>query len=158
LYWMQRAQRGFDNAALNLAIDVVNTLKLPVLAAFGLPTDDPGAQRRHYRFLLDGLLDAAQDLRRRGVPLVLRRGRPDLVVTALAEEIGAGLVVGDENPRRIGKQWREQAAGQLRVPFYLVDTDVVVPSAHFPKEESGARTLRPKIHRLWEQYLKPITN
>ncbi len=34
LYWMQRAQRGVDNPALNLAIAVGNTLALPVLTVF----------------------------------------------------------------------------------------------------------------------------
>src|SRR5690242_15622033 len=70
--WMQHAQRGRDNHALNLAIDTANALKLPVLAAFGLTADYPGAQRRHYRFLVDGLPDARDDLAARGVPLVVR--------------------------------------------------------------------------------------
>ena len=158
LYWMQRSQRGLDNPALNLAIDVGNVVGVPVLAVFGLTADYPGAQRRHYRFLLDGLLDVARDLERRGVPLVLRLGRPDEVVVALAEEVRAGLVIGDENPVRIGTEWRTGVANHLRVPFYLVDADVVVPTSHFPAEEYAARTLRPKIHRLWEAYLEPIPN
>ncbi len=77
LYWMQRAQRGVDNGALNLAIAAGNALDLPVLAAFGLTAGYPGAQRRHYRFLLDGLVDAAHDLERRGVRFVVRLGEPD---------------------------------------------------------------------------------
>src|SRR5262245_10738167 len=42
LHWMQRAQRGVDNGALNLAIAVGNTLGLPVLSAFALTADYPG--------------------------------------------------------------------------------------------------------------------
>ena len=68
------------------------------------------------------------------------------------------MVVGDENPVRIGQQWRERAVNRLRVPFYLVDADVVVPSSHFPAEEFAARTLRPKIQRLLPDYLRPIPN
>jgi deoxyribodipyrimidine photo-lyase len=155
LYWMQRAQRGLDNGALNLAIAVGNALKLPVLASFALTADYPGAQRRHYRFLLEGLADAALDLERRGVPTVVRVGPPDRVIPAIAEECHAAMVVGDENPVRVGRQWRERAAERLRVPFYLVDADVVVPSSHFPSEEYAARTLRPRIHRLLPEYLRP---
>ncbi len=158
IYWMQRSQRGVNNPALNLAIAVGNALGVPVLTVFGLTADYPGAQRRHYRFLLDGLLDAAHDLERRGVPLVVRLGQPDEVVAALAEEVGAGVVIGDENPVRVGTHWRTRVANQLRVPFYLVDGDVVVPTSHFPAEEYAARTLRPKIQRLWEDYLEPIPN
>ena len=105
---------------------------------------------------MEGLVDAAADLAARGVPLVVRLGRPDEVVPALAAEVGASLVVGDENPVRIGQQWREQVARRLEVPFHLVDADVVVPTSLFPKEEFAARTLRPKIHRVWDEYLKPL--
>jgi deoxyribodipyrimidine photo-lyase len=77
---MQRTQRGVDNSALNLAIEIGSALGLTVLAAFGLTADYPDAQRRHYRFLLDGLGDAARNLERPGIPLVVRRGRPDDIV------------------------------------------------------------------------------
>lgn len=36
LYWMQRSQRGHENAALNAAIDLGNTLDLPVVVVFVL--------------------------------------------------------------------------------------------------------------------------
>jgi deoxyribodipyrimidine photo-lyase len=153
---MQHAQRGVDNSALNLAILVANELKLPVLAIFGLTADYPGAQRRHYRFLVEGLVDAAEDLEKRGVPLVVRLGRPDEVVLVIASEVQPALVVGDENPVRIGRFWRARLAERLQMPFYLVDADVVVPTSLFPTEEYAARTIRPKIQRVWHEYLKPF--
>jgi deoxyribodipyrimidine photo-lyase len=156
LYWMQRAQRGVDNPALDLAIAAGNLLERPVLAVFGLTADYPKAQRRHYRFLIDGLHDAKRDLGDRGVELVVRLGRPDQVVAAVAHEAQAALVVGDENPVRVGRIWRENLAERLSVPFYLVDADVVVPTSLFPREEYAARTIRPKIHRVWDEYLKPL--
>ena len=52
---MQRSQRGVDNPALNLAIDAANVLGLPVLVVFGLTADYPGAEKRHYQFLIEGL-------------------------------------------------------------------------------------------------------
>ncbi|MFO0891820.1 MAG: deoxyribodipyrimidine photo-lyase [Isosphaeraceae bacterium] len=156
LYWMQRAQRGLDNPALNFAIAMGNAAGLPVIAAFSLTADYPGAQRRHYRFLVEGLVDAEADLAARGVPLVIRLGRPGEQVPALAAELNAAFVVGDENPVRVGRLWREDMARALRVPFHLVDADVVVPTSLFPKEEFAARTIRPKIQRVWEEYLKPL--
>ncbi|WP_165247494.1 deoxyribodipyrimidine photo-lyase [Paludisphaera soli] len=156
VYWMQRAQRGVDNPALNMAIAVANAVGKPVIAVFGLTADYPGAQRRHYRFLVEGLVDAAEDLERRGVPLVVRLGAADEVVPAFAEEVDAAFVVGDENPVRVGRRWREAVAESLKVPFHLVDADVVVPTSLFPKEEYAARTLRPKITRVRDEFLKPI--
>lgn len=158
LYWMQRAQRGRDNAALNLAIALANALSKPVAAVFGLTAAYPLAQRRHYRFLLEGLVDAQRELSARGVPLVLRIGSPDEVVLAMAAELRPAMLVGDMNPVRVGRRWRERVARELPVPFRVVDADVVVPTSHFPKQEYAARTLRPKIHRLLHDYLKPIPN
>jgi deoxyribodipyrimidine photo-lyase len=155
---MQRAQRGIDNPALNLAIDAGNALRLPVLTVFALTADYPSAQRRHYRFLVEGLVDAAGDLKQRGIGFVVRLGSPEVVVPAIAAELRPALVVGDENPVRIGALWRRRVAEQLRIPFYLVDSDVVVPTSLFPGEEYAARTLRPKIHRVWDQYLRPVRN
>lgn len=158
LLWVQRAQRGVDNPALNLAIETGNALGKPVLAVFGLTADYPGAQRRHYRFLTEGLVDLRRDLEARGVPLAVRLGNPAEVALAMARECRAAAVIGDENPVRVGMAWRETVRRRLEVPFRLVDADVVVPSSLFPKEEYAARTLRPKIGRVLGDYLKPIPN
>jgi deoxyribodipyrimidine photo-lyase len=155
---MQRSQRGRDNPALNLAIALGNTLRKPVLAAFGLTASYPGANRRHYRFLVEALPDIAAELHERGVPLVVRLGEPSEVVLALCGHLRPSALIGDENPLRIGRAWRDRVAEGLAAPFRCVDGDVVVPTSHFPKEEYAARTIRPKIHRLWHDYLKPLPN
>jgi deoxyribodipyrimidine photo-lyase len=156
VHWMQRAQRGHENAALNLAIALGNALRKPILSVFGLTPSYPQAQRRHYRFLLEGLVDARQALAARGVPLVVRLGSPSEVVCAVAREVRAAIVVGDENPLRIGEQWRREVAERLSVPLRLVDADVVVPTSLFPKQEYAARTIRPKIHRVLNEFLRPL--
>ncbi len=156
VYWMQRAQRGRENAALNLAIALGNALKKPVIAVFGLTADYPGAERRHYRFLLQGLVETKETLASRGVPLVVRLGNPGEVAVGVAREVMAAIVVGDENPVRVGQAWRRRVTEGLTVPLHLVDADVVVPTSLFPKQEYAARTIRPKIHKVLEEYLRPL--
>ena len=158
LYWMQRAQRGRDNPALNLAIDVANAMGKPVVAAFALTPDYPGAQKRHYKFLVEGLPEVRDALAARNVAFLVRIGDPAEIIARLANELRPVLVVGDENPLRIGRVWRAQVAEALTVPLVLVDADVVVPSILFPKEEFAARTIRPKILRVRDEYLRPIPN
>ncbi len=158
LYWMQRSQRGRDNPALNLAIALGNALGLPVAVVFGLTAAYPHAQRRHYRFLLEGLVDAAAELQKRGVRFLLDLGAPDEVVLRWSLKLRPAMVIGDENPVRPGTLWRARVARELRCPLRFVDGDVVVPTSHFPKEEYAARTIRPKIHRLLDTYLKPLPN
>jgi len=158
VYWMQRAQRGDDNPALEHAVAIGNALKLPVVAVFGLTEHYPGAETRHYQFLIEGLVDARDALGAKGIPLVVRIGQPNEVASGLIREVRPALVVGDENPVRVAQGWRDQLAGEIQVPLRLVDADVVVPSALFPKEEYAARTLRLKMHRIWEPFFEPLKN
>lgn len=154
VYWMQRAQRGRDNPALNVAVRAANLLRLPVAAFFAPHPGYPGANRRHFAFLAQGVPSMAADLQRRGVLFVLRP-HPDGDLLRFCDEVRPALVVGDENPLRGPEGWRQAAARKLRIPFWTVDADVVVPSSHFPKEEYAARTLRPKLQGLLEAYLTP---
>ena len=155
VYWMQRSQRGRENAALNLAIDAANALRLPLAVHFGLHPHYPRANERHYAFLLDGLPEIAQTVEGRGAAFVFRP-YPDHSLLRFCEEVAPALVVGDENPLREPESWREHAARRLRAPFWTVDSDVIVPSCHFDREEYAARTLRPKIGKLLRRYLKPL--
>jgi len=60
LYWMQRAQRGYENAALNAAIDLGNALDLPIVVVFVL-TEFEAANLRHYTFMLEGIAVVRRD-------------------------------------------------------------------------------------------------
>ena len=158
VYWMQRAQRGKDNHALEHAVRLANELRKPLLVAFALTANYPGAQRRHYRFLVDGLPEVARQLAARRVGFVIRLGRPDTVIPAIVREVRPAIVVGDENPLRVPREWRERVASEIDVPFHLVDADVVVPSGLFTKDEWSARTLRIKLHKVWDRFFEPIEN
>ena len=152
VYWMQRAQRGVDNPALDVAIAAGNALGLPVVAFLGVVPWYPNANLRHYRFLVEGIADIARDLERRRVGFVLR-AYPDHRLVRLCAEVGAALVVGDENPLREPERWRRRAAELLDVPLLTVDADVVVPVRLLGKEQWAARTIRPRIHKLLPDFL-----
>ena len=155
---MQRSQRGRNNLALDRAIEWANFLKLPVLVVFGLTANYPSAQRRHFRFLVEGLPEIHAQLSSRKVSLIVRLGNPDEVVLKAVAEFEPAIVIGDENPVRVGQDWRRKVEEGLRVPLEFVDSDVVVPSSLFPKEEYAARTIRPKIHKVVEGFLQASTN
>jgi len=156
LYWMQQSARAEHNPALEYAVQRANAAKLPLLVGFGLMDDYPGANVRHYRFLLEGLRDTAQALARRKIPFVVQRGSPEAVALKLARR--AALVVCDRGYLRHQKQWRQTLAAEARCPVFQVEGDVVVPvDAVSGKAEYAARTLRPKIHRLWNAYLTPLS-
>ena len=49
-------------------------------------------------------------------------------------------------------------AREINVPFWTVDADVIVPTRLLGKEHYAARTIRPKIHALLPEFLRPVTN
>jgi deoxyribodipyrimidine photo-lyase len=152
LYWMQQSQRASFNPALEYAIQRANEAKLPLLVGFGLMDGYPEANVRHYRFMLEGLQETQRTLARRGIPFVVQRGNPADVALKLARH--AALVVCDRGYLRHQKQWRETVATKAACPVIQVECDVVVPvQAASNKAEFAARTLRPKLHRLWNAYL-----
>jgi deoxyribodipyrimidine photo-lyase len=153
VYWMQRAQRGVDNPALDLAIELGNLLGKPVVAFFGINPFVSSANWRHYQFLVDGISDIDTALTARRVALVLR-AFPDYKLLPYLEKVRPALVVGDENPLRQLSGWREKVAEHVRVPLWTVDADVVVPSALIEGEQYAARTIRPRIHKHLDTFLE----
>ena len=152
LYWMQQSQRAAFNPALECAIEAANRRGLPVVVGFGLTYAYPDANRRHYAFMLQGLQELEQSLHGRGIGFVIRRGNPADVALDLAAR--AALLVCDRGYLRHQKRWRAAVARAAPCQVLQVEGDVVVPVEEAStRREVGARTLRPKLHRLWETYL-----
>src|SRR5262245_21455679 len=152
---MQQSQRASFNPALEHAIEVANCDGLPVLVAFGLMDDYPDANLRHYRFMLEGLRDVAATLVERRIKFVVRRGAPDRVTAALAED--AALVICDRGYLRHQKGWRAEVARRAPCAVVEVEGGVVVPlRGASGRAEAAARTLRPKLQPVWDQYLRPL--
>ena len=157
VYWMQRAQRGVDNHALDIAIEAANLMQKPVVVFLAPVPFYPRANLRHYRFLADGIPDIASALDRRNVGFVLRRF-PEHSICRFCHEAKAALVVGDENPMREPESWRRKATRELRVPLWTVDADVIVPSKLLEKAQYAARTIRPRLQRWLPEFLVPFSN
>jgi deoxyribodipyrimidine photo-lyase len=157
VYWMQRAQRGVDNHAVNLAVEIANHLGLPLVVYFAGIANFPHANLRHYAFLQQGLPDIAEDLARRNIGFVFRRA-PNESHERLLADVGAAMVIGDENPMREPESWRRRLAAKIAIPFWTVDTDVVVPSKLIEKAQFGAYTIRPRLYKLLPEYLVAYEN
>ena len=151
VYWMQRALRIFDNPALDVAIEAANILGLPVVVYFGVIPNYPNANLRHYHFLQQGLRDAQEDAAERGIGFVVRRA-PETLESFL-EEVQAALLIGDENPCREPERWRRVLAKRLKIPFWTVDADVVVPSRVFNRSFTLLHHFRPHLKAALPKFL-----
>jgi len=157
VYWMQRAHRALDNPALEVAVQAANALKKPCVVFLAPVPFYMNANLRHYHFLNQGIPAIASRLKERGIGFVLRR-YPYHHLLKFCEEVRPALVVGDENPLHEPERWRELVAKQLRIPFWTVDADVIVPSRMLEKEQYAAYTARPVINRLLPEFLKQVGN
>jgi len=158
LYWMQKSQRASDNPALSAAVAAANALELPLLVLF-IRTNYPGATLGHYRFMLDGLLETAQELRSRGAAFRIEEGHPPAIVAKWAAE--AAIVFCDAGRLRIEREWRAELARKLALaaeprPLYEVESEAVVPPRIASvKDEWSAATFRKKITEAIPHYLEP---
>ena len=157
VYWMQRAQRGIDNLALDVAVEAANHLGKAMVVFFAPLPFYPHANLRHYRFLNEGIPDIAAALSKRNLGFVLRR-HPNHSLVKFCDEVKAALVVGDENPMREPEGWRQSATKKLRVPLWTVDADVIVPSKLLEKPQYAAHIIRPRLQAQLKTYLVPSKN
>ena len=152
LYWMQAAQRIDYNHALEFAIGLANEKKLPVVVCFGLTDDYPGANFRHYYFMLEGLSVLPEAMAKRGVQMVVRKGRPERVAVDMAKDAAALIV--DDGYLSHQRKWRSQVAKQAGCGVFEVCTNLIVPvETASAKQEFAARTFRPRIHRQLDKFL-----
>jgi len=152
VYWMQRAMRIVHNPALDVTIEAGNLLGLPVVVYFSVIPNYPNANLRHYHFLAQGLRDVAEDAQERGVGFVVRR-HPHNSLEAFLDEVEAALLIGDENPCREPERWRRVLARRLKLPFWTVDADVVVPSQVFDRSFVLLHHFRPRLKAELPKYL-----
>jgi len=160
LYWMRRAQRAFDNPALETAIAAANELKIPVVVFFCLRRSLPHFSLRHLTFMLAGLSDTAMRLHQRGIGFVLRiaQGRARDELGRVCDDLDPAIVVSDENPLGGLDGWKRLLPPGFSRSFVTVDADVIVPSALLGKEQYAARTIRPRLHAQLDRFLQPVVN
>jgi deoxyribodipyrimidine photo-lyase len=149
---MQRSQRAVDNPALNAAVNAANALRKPVVVFFAPVPFYLHANLRHYRFLNEAIPDITAALAERNIGFVLRR-YPDHSLLKFCDEVKPALVVGDENPLREPESWRQRAAKRLRIPFWTVDADVIVPSKLLLKAQYSAHIMRPRLQAHLKTFL-----
>jgi deoxyribodipyrimidine photo-lyase len=155
LYWMSRDQRVNDNWALLFAQKLALDSKSPLAVVFFLVPQFLGATIRQYRFMLKGLEEIEQDLKKKNIPFFLLKGTPGKEIGLFLSKINASALITDFSPLRIKKAWNDEAAKRIDISFYEVDAHNIVPCwTASPKQEYAAYTFRPKIHRLLPTFLE----
>ncbi|MFZ9782497.1 MAG: deoxyribodipyrimidine photo-lyase, partial [Bacilli bacterium] len=161
VYWMNRDMRLFDNWALIYAQMQAVETQQPLVVVFSLfdhfesaknTPEDPMFTRMKM-----GLKLVREEAKAKRISFYVLHGPTVQRLTHFCQEINAGLFVTDFSPLREMRQLRDQLAKSLSIPMEEVDAHNIVPVyVASDKQEWGAYTLRPKIHRLLPSYLEPF--
>ncbi|WXH33948.1 hypothetical protein WA016_07958 [Myxococcus stipitatus] len=155
LYWCMVNHRAEENHALDTAMALGNHLGLPVVVYHALRPDYPYASDRLHAWALEGMADLTQALASRGIAYWLELPRHPREHVPRIAELGrrAAAVVSDFFPTYIIPGHLRGAARTLEVPLFAVDASCVVPMQRIATLQAGAYTLRPKLQKLWPEYL-----
>ena len=156
-YWMSRDQRVDENWALLWAQQEALIHQRGLAVVFCLVPDYPGASLRHYLFLLKGLAELQRKLSELNIAFHLLEGSPATILPQFLKHHDGHVLVGDFDPLRIKKLWRQQVKAAVSMPYYEVDSHNIIPAwITSDKKEYAAYTIRPKINRLLDEYLTVI--
>lgn len=158
LYWMQMYKRFDNNHALIWAMRKANELSLPLVVYEGLKYYYPWASDRFHTFILEGVEEKRAAFEKLGIRYVFYLQKdadsPNNTVALLARD--AAMIVTDDYPCFIIPEHNRRVAQRAEIPVFAVDSNGIIPMSKFEKEEYAAYTIRPKINRLLDHYLKPL--
>ncbi len=151
---MSRDQRVKDNHALLAAQKHALAKKLPLAVVFCLYEKAGYRAREHYEFMLAGLKEVEAELAILNIPLMMVIGNPKEKLSAVLHHTAPDAVYFDFNPLRGPCKLQQAVADEASCKVFVVDTHNVVPAwVASPKQEVGAYTMRPKLHKLLSTYL-----
>lgn len=154
IYLMSRDQRAADNHALITAQLKALEYKLPLIVVFNLNKNIKYRNLRHYEFMLSGLNQIEEALRLKNIPLIMTKDSQTDNLYHLLNHLRPLAVYFDFSPLRGLRKIQSKVAFDANYPVFVVDTHNIVPVWETsPKQEYSARTIRPKIHLLLNDYL-----
>lgn len=159
VYWMNREMRLHDNWAYIYAQEKAREHNTYVIVVYNLVTNFLGGGLRQLQFKTEGLSSVSKTAEKYNIPFYLvsdinGKDTPKLLLDFL-EQVDAGMLVTDFSPLRISRGWVEILRKKVSVPMYGVDAHNIVPCwLASTKQEFGAYTFRPKIHKLLPIFLE----
>jgi deoxyribodipyrimidine photo-lyase len=161
VYWMNRDMRINDNWALLYAQQLADQYHQPLVIVFSLfrsfeTAKNTPEDKMFYR-LKQGLRKVKEDAKTYNLPFLMLEGDTVATLSQFLESIKAGTCVTDFSPLKAMRRLREELAYATKIPLIEVDAHNIVPVwVASDKQEWGAYTLRPKIHRILPTYLIPF--
>ena len=102
---MQRDRRSSDNWALIYAQSVALEKKVPLIVLYSLNGNFPDSNIRQYGFMLKGLRETIESLRKKDIPVYVVRGDAVQSVLKFINQEEAGLIEHQQYQDRFQSQF-----------------------------------------------------
>jgi deoxyribodipyrimidine photo-lyase len=154
LYKMSRDQRVNDNRSLLYTMEFAKEHNANFAVIFIYQDSFLNACDDIFEFMLSGLSDTANNLKKLNIPFYVFKGEPFEVISSIMSKNNIGMLVTDFDPLKIKIGWNNSIIERIKIPFIEVDAHNIVPAfLASQKQEFGAYTLRPKLQLLLPEYL-----
>ncbi|MGO2117356.1 MAG: deoxyribodipyrimidine photo-lyase [Fusobacterium sp.] len=151
VYWMQEAQRTKYNYALEYSIGIANKYNVPVYVFFNYISNYPEAQKRHFDFMLQGLLDVKENLLKRNIQFIMLDGNIEENLNEICKK--ARYLVWDKSYLKFQRNQRDKLKKIINCNIIEIEGSVLIPVEKVSvKEEYSARTLRLKYNKLLSDF------
>ncbi|REL33289.1 hypothetical protein DYD21_10935 [Rhodohalobacter sp. SW132] len=157
LYWMQINRRFHYNFALEYAVGWANKLNKPLLILEAFSCDYPWATDRSHTFMMQGMKEHLNYAREQDLNYVsfveAEPGQYDNLLRKLSSK--ASVLVTDEYPVFIMRKRNETYPDELKIPYYTVDSNGLIPLGLTDKDPYSAYFFR-KI--MQKNFIEAYTN
>ncbi|MFC7333494.1 cryptochrome/photolyase family protein [Rhodocista pekingensis] len=153
LVWFRQDLRLGDNPALS---DAARSGR-PVVPVFVLDDDTPGDWRpggASRWWLHHSLASLGRSLAAAGSPLVLRRGRADIVIGSLLRETGAGTVLWN----RCYEPWAMERDGQMKADLRAAGVEARSFNGSLLREPMTVRTAAGEPYRVFTPFWRAVSS
>jgi deoxyribodipyrimidine photo-lyase len=154
VYWMSRDQRVEDNWALLEAQKRAMQYKGSVIVVFCLQKSFKNANQAQFKFMLEGLRQVEESLRKLNISFHVLYGQPSEVFSGFLAQHNVSQVVTDFSPLRESRKWKGKLAKSIKIPLVEVDAHNIIPCWEASeKKEYAAWTFRKKVNKKLGNYL-----
>lgn len=156
-YLMSRDQRVNDNWALLFSQELAEEKKEQLIVVFFITPHLLKTTTRHHKFMLEGLKDIEENLKKINICFFIEGGGDAHYVADFFNRKKAGAVITDFDPLKQACTWRENIAKKTQCKVFEVDAHNIVPyTVASSKQEFAAYTIRPKINKYLNDFLVPF--
>lgn len=160
LYWMTAFRRTGYNYSLQRAVEWCRELQRPLVILEALRCGYPWASDRLHRFVIEGMVDSAVSIKRKGVLyypyLEPRTGQGKELLKTLSEK--ACLIVTDDFPCFFMPKMLKAASKKIKVLMEAVDSNGILPMNAGQNEFKTAYSFRRFLQKVLPSHIhdKPL--